>query len=151
MKEFKTSKAHKTSKVFKTIWVWNHDNIPNEVSHFRRNFFLSVLFLLISAPLFAQFSISGKVLYKADNSPIKNAEVYNLDLGKSTITDADGNFQFNNTPAGTYEFAVFDMEYKVLKESVTISQNTVINFKLEPLGEQLSEVEIGRASCRERV
>ncbi|SDX07169.1 TonB-dependent receptor [Aequorivita viscosa] len=136
--------SKKTPRVFKTFVVWNHDIIPNEVFHLSRNLFLTVFFLFITIPLFAQFSVSGKVLYKANNLPIQNAEVYNLDLGKSTITDTEGSFQFDNVPAGTYEFAVFDMEYKVLKESITVSQNTIVNFELEPLGEQLSEVVIKR-------
>lgn len=131
-----------TPMVFKTFGVWNRTNSPNKILNFKGSFLFTILLLLMSISTFAQFSVSGKVLYKADKMPIQNAEVYNLDLGKSTTTDSEGKFQFNNIPSGTYEFAVFDMEYKVLKQKITISQNTIVNFELEPLGEQLSEVVI---------
>ncbi len=139
---------NKTPKVSKTFGVWTRQrfskNIPSEKANlsYYKSLFFSIILFLISLPLFAQFTVSGKVLYKSDNQPIPNAEVYNLDLGKSKTTDTYGNFEFKNVPAGTYEFAVFDMEFKVLKREVTISKNTILTFELEPLGEQLSEVVI---------
>lgn len=102
-----------------------------------------VLFLLfLNFQTYAQFSISGKVTSEVNNTPIANAEVYITTLGKSTIADFDGNFQFLNIPAGSYEFAIFNMQYEVLKKQLTISEDTTINFELELLGEQLSEVVI---------
>ncbi len=74
--------------------------------------------------------------------PIENAEVYNLTLGRSTVTDSLGGFEFSRIPAGSYELAVFDLEYEVLKKTVGIAQNTFLTFELEPLGEELSEVVI---------
>ena len=142
MFELKKNKLQETSQVSKTCEVWNRSQTASVISLSKMKFSLTVFLLLISIPLFAQFSISGKVIHKADNSPIQNAEVYNLNLGKSTTTDSNGDFEFSEVPAGTYDFAVFDMEYKVLKLKVTVSQNTIINFELEPLGEQLSEVVI---------
>lgn len=134
----------KNYKLLEIFRIENLSNVQNDVSHFKGKFSLTTLLLLLSFPLFAQFSVSGKVVYKANNSAIENAEVYILNLGKSTTTDSDGNFEFQNISAGTFEFAVFDMEYKVLKEIVDVSQNTTLNFELEPLGEQLSEVVIKR-------
>src|SRR5690606_30379155 len=71
---------------------------------------------------------------------IEYAEVYILNLGKSKITDANGTFEFSDIPSGTYEFAVFNLEYEILKKQITISENTTIPFQLKLLGAQLSEV-----------
>ncbi len=102
--------------------------------------FIILVVALLSSPTFAQFSISGKVTSAASNTPIANAEVYNTTLGNSTKTDTSGNYKFQNIPAGNYEFAVFSMEYEVLKQTVTISENTGLNFTLNLLAQQLSEV-----------
>lgn len=103
-----------------------------------------LVLLLLNFTVFAQFTISGKVVSETGKTPVANAEVYIITLGKSTIADVSGNFQFNNIPAGTYEFAVFNMEFEVLKKEFTISEATTLNFELQPLGEQLSEVRITR-------
>jgi len=101
---------------------------------------LFLLFLFVNLSVFAQFSVSGKVISQETQAPIAYAEVYILDLGKSKVSDENGNFDFSDIPTGTYEFAVFNLEYEVLKKQLTISENSVINFELELLGEQLSEV-----------
>ena len=109
-----------------------------------KRFYFSAIFFLLVAPLFAQFTVSGKVVLKSGELPVANAEIYNIDLGKSTVSDANGKFEFYAVPAGTYQFAVFDLEYEVLKQSVTVSKNTELIFQLEPLGDELSEVVITR-------
>lgn len=101
---------------------------------------LIILFFCVNVSAFAQFSVSGQVVSKETNETIAYAEVYILDLGKSKVSDAEGNYEFTDIPAGTYEFAIFNLEYEVLKKQITISENTRINFELELLGEQLSEV-----------
>lgn len=101
---------------------------------------LIILFFCVNLSAFAQFSVSGQVVSKETNETIAYAEVYILDLGKSKVSDAEGNYEFTDIPSGTYEFAIFNLEFEVLKKQITISENTRINFELELLGEQLSEV-----------
>ncbi|HLW32536.1 MAG TPA: carboxypeptidase-like regulatory domain-containing protein, partial [Aequorivita sp.] len=134
----------KTSKVLETGRTWNHFQSKEIESTKRKRFYFSVILFLIAAPLFAQFTVSGKVVLKAGDLPVANAEIYNIDLGKSTVSDTNGNFEFNAVPAGTYQFTVFDLEYEVLKQSVAVWKNTELIFQLEPLGEELSEVVITR-------
>ncbi len=106
--------------------------------------YLVVAFLFCGISGFSQYSISGKVVSEINNTAISNAEIYITTLGKSTIADSNGNFQFLNIPAGSYEFAVFSFEYEVLKKELNISKKTTLNFKLKLLGEQLSEVIIAK-------
>ena len=94
---------------------------------------LFLFFLFVNLSVFAQFSVSGKVVSKETQTPIAYAEVYILDLGKSKVSDENGNFEFSDIPAGTYGFAVFNLEYEVLKKQLTISENTAITFELELL------------------
>ena len=107
----------------------------------KRLFFL-LLFFWLSLPCFAQFSITGKVLSKTDNSSITNAEVFLTTLGISTKTDASGNFSFNNLSEGSYTIAVFSFEYEVIEKVISISENTTVVFELPLLAAQLSEVVI---------
>ncbi|MDT0554698.1 TonB-dependent receptor [Patiriisocius hiemis] len=101
-----------------------------------------LLFFWLSLPCFAQFSITGKVLSKTDNSSITNAEVFLTTLGISTKTDASGNFSFNNLSEGSYTIAVFSFEYEVIEKVISISENTTVVFELPLLAAQLSEVVI---------
>lgn len=104
--------------------------------------FLVILFFCINLSAVAQFSFSGKVISKDTKVPIAFAEVYILEIGKSKVSDAEGNYVFNEIPAGTYEFAIFNLEYEVLKKQISIFENASVTFELEVLGEQLSEVVI---------
>lgn len=105
-----------------------------------RTLFYTALVLLFTTPVLGQFTVSGVVVSEESNVPIPNAEVYNVTLTKSTITDATGKFQFNDLPAGTYNFTVFSFEYGIVEKVVTVSENLDLQFQLPLLGETLSEV-----------
>ncbi|HBY69119.1 MAG TPA: TonB-dependent receptor, partial [Flavobacteriaceae bacterium] len=66
----------------------------------------------------------------------------------SAKTDADGTFQFNDVPDGTYYFVVFTYEYQIQEQTVEVSEDTIVTFQLEPLGETLSEVVIKKQKER---
>lgn len=109
---------------------------------------LTFLFVFLSLPLFAQFSITGTVISESTQLPIANAEVYNTTNATSTTTDAAGNFQFSNISSGTYNIAVFTFEYDVVERLVTVSEDSTLIFELSPLGEQLSEVVLNKRKER---
>lgn len=100
--------------------------------------FCFFLFSLVSFVSSAQFSFSGKV--SAAQKPVEHAEVYLTQLGKSTVTNAKGVFEFGNLPAGTYKLVIFSFEYETLKQTLALSGDTALQFQLDPLSEQLSEV-----------
>jgi len=87
----------------------------------------------------AQFSVSGKVS-NADGQPISEAEVYLKPQGQFVLTDGAGNFSIENLESGDYTLVVFAFEYKVNEQEIRISEDTLVNVGLEPLGERLSEV-----------
>jgi len=99
-----------------------------------------VFFLFIGTITYAQYSISGTVVTAEGNIPIANAEVYNTTIGFSLKTDTSGKFKFENLSKGSYDISVFSLEYEVVEKSVSVFENTTINFQLPKLAEQLSEV-----------
>ena len=104
--------------------------------------------MLIGISSVAQNTITGKVTSSQTNELIANAEVYISNTGHSTKTGLDGTFQFNNVPNGTYYFVVFTFEYQILEQTITVSDDTNLEFTLEPLGETLSEVVIKKQKER---
>jgi Fe(3+) dicitrate transport protein len=104
--------------------------------------FLFVAFLINLLHAQTEVAFAGKVS-DIDNRPVRNAELYLKPLGKSAITDVDGNFNFGNIPAGNYTLVVFKFEYKVLEKQVNVSPSlNNYRLQLQPLGENLSEVTI---------
>jgi len=49
------------------------------------------------------------------------------------VTDADGNFEINNVPAGTYTLKIWNEKLKAGEQKVTVTagQSTVVNFTLK--------------------
>ena len=88
----------------------------------------------------SQYSLTGTIVSADSQAPIAGAEVYNQNTGKLVETNASGNYTFTNLSAGDYSIAVFTYEFEIVKSVVSVQENTVQNFSLEPLGEQLSEV-----------
>lgn len=99
--------------------------------------------LLCLANIFAvsaQYQISGKITNIEDGSPIEAAEVYNQTTGDLNKTDAQGNFVLNNIPGGKNVLVVYTYEHKILNKEVIVDKDMTINFELETLQEELSEV-----------
>lgn len=107
-------------------------------------FNLTALLFIFSIAAFAQTArVSGKVTY-SDNTPLHDASVQIVQLKRSVSTDAEGNYTFENVPAGRYTILVhvegfadaaktvdvtasgaatadFRMQIASLKEQVTIT------------------------------
>ena len=103
---------------------------------------ISIFLLVLNFHAFGQYSISGTIDSAIDQLPIANAEVYNITLSTSVKTNIDGEYIFENVPAGTYTIAAFAFAFDVFEISKEIDTNTRLNFELQPLGESLSEVVI---------
>jgi len=109
---------------------------------------ISIFLLVLNFHAFGQYSISGTIDSAIDQLPIANAEVYNITLSTSVKTNIDGEYIFENVPAGTYTIAAFAFAFDVFEVSKEIDTNTRLNFELQPLGESLSEVVITKRKER---
>jgi outer membrane receptor for ferrienterochelin and colicins len=84
---------------------------------------LALLALLVSPGIFAQTgSIQGRV--KVDNEPIEFTTVVLIGTSLGSTTDAQGRFQFEEVPFGTYEIKAFYLGYENQIKTVTLSQET---------------------------
>ncbi|PWJ44428.1 TonB-dependent receptor [Sediminitomix flava] len=90
-----------------------------------------LLVWLLPVCAFAQFSITGKVTSANDNQTLIAANVQLLGTKYRTITDADGNFAFDNIPAESYDLKVSILGYQTFTQKLTLKQNTTIEIALE--------------------
>tara|TARA_R100000935_G_scaffold1439_1_gene4602 strand:+ start:161189 stop:163618 length:2430 start_codon:yes stop_codon:yes gene_type:complete len=107
-----------------------------------------ILVCLVSISVSAQFSLRGTITAKATGTPIPNAEVYVTNLSKSTTTNAEGEFVFEDLPAGNHTVVVFNFEYELEERTINLTKPTTLTFKLPILGETLSEVLITKRKER---
>ncbi|MUP46432.1 TonB-dependent receptor [Gramella sp. BOM4] len=100
------------------------------------------IFFFFGLVVQAQNTLSGRVVSAETGEPIPNAEVWNKSLSQVAVANLDGEFEMNDIPEGTYEFAVFSYEYAIQERSISIDSDTEMTFELSPLAESLSEVMI---------
>jgi len=106
----------------------------------------TLLFLMFLVPLscFAQFTITGKVLSKADKKPIENVSVF---LSNATIGDktaADGSFTLSNVKSGKYDLVVTDIAYETYSQPLIVEGRDIrlADIVIAPQTRSLQEVKI---------
>ncbi|MDQ3322851.1 MAG: TonB-dependent receptor [Acidobacteriota bacterium] len=96
---------------------------------------ITFLFLLTSLSVFAQANgtISGRVIYRENQTPLHDAQVQIAQLKLTTATDNEGNYKFENVPAGRYTIQAqtdgFSASAKTV--AVTAGANSTIDFSLQ--------------------
>lgn len=100
-----------------------------------------IIFLFLFAGIYAnaqEFTLSGKVTDNSSN-PLANASVYITELKKGTTTNFNGKFAMT-LKEGDYTIKVMYLGYKPKTKKVSITKNTILNFKLNPNETVLDEV-----------
>lgn len=89
-----------------------------------------LLCVLISANSFAQTTVKGTVT--SDGVPLQLANVVLKKTKVSTITKADGSYQFNTIPLGNYEVIASYTGFKSQSQDIVItdSSEVILNFNL---------------------
>ncbi|WP_233165821.1 TonB-dependent receptor [Pedobacter sp. ASV12] len=86
----------------------------------------------------AQFNISGTV---AENSSVlPGAGIKLKNKGQSVIAGANGRYEFSNLPAGSYTLVVSYVGYATQEKTISLTANTVVDFKLSALSFLADEV-----------
>ena len=106
-------------------------------------FLLTTLsFFIISSTVFAQSGvIKGKILDE-NSLGMPGATVLISELGKGSISDSRGDFEFFNIPVGNYSLKISYLGYEDVEETVEVTANntSVLSTSLEPgviLGDEI--------------
>ncbi|MDQ3129265.1 MAG: Plug and carboxypeptidase regulatory-like domain-containing protein, partial [Acidobacteriota bacterium] len=99
--------------------------------------FLTITFLFLAAAVsaFAQTngSISGRITYTENRTPLHDAEVRIVQLNLSATTDNDGNYKFENVPAGRYTIQAQTDGFSASSKTIvlTAGANSAVDFSLQ--------------------
>ncbi len=106
----------------------------------KKSYFVSFLFLvgfLMSMPLHAQQTITGKVTAEEDGNPLPGVSVVIQGTSIGTVTDLEGNYSIEASgPESVLNFSFIGFE----TQRITVGNNTSINVVMSTEESQLDEV-----------
>ena len=112
---------------------------------------LNIAFLILSVSLYAQTSISGKVVDADTKEPLVSANVIIAETTNGVATNETGRFTISNISAGTYVIKVSYLGYQSAEKEITVGTNPVtVNFSLKSTEVSLSSVLIEANKAKER-
>lgn len=96
----------------------------------------------------AQFSISGKI-QNQENEGLAGANVV-LIGNKATSSNLEGNFQFTQLKAGSYELKISYVGYKTYTQQIEVSKNVALQINLETDNRMTDEVIVRATRASEK-
>lgn len=105
-----------------------------------KKIYFFVAIFLATQLVMAQYKLSGKITDFDTQEPVKNASVYLVDLKKSTVSDQNGNYTFQNLKSGKYFVEITGDNYTSLLVSIEVSQDAVSDFTLQKSAKEIDEV-----------
>ncbi|WP_026461638.1 TonB-dependent receptor [Adhaeribacter aquaticus] len=108
------------------------------------------LWAVLLCPLltFAQFTLTGRITDAGSQQPLTGATVLAGSVG--TTTDNSGNFSFVNLPAGKVTVAISFVGYETSRQTISLKQDTNLNFALRLTSVQTEEVVISATRANEK-
>lgn len=104
---------------------------------------LSLLFILFfGSSAYAQFTLSGQVKDKINNSALFGASVLLQNTDKGSATNSDGSFSISNINSGSYTLKVSYVGYKDYTETIRITSDKSITIQLEPSVQAIEQVTV---------
>ncbi|WP_430467845.1 TonB-dependent receptor domain-containing protein [Winogradskyella ouciana] len=105
-----------------------------------KDYSLLFIFVIVGYMAFAQQKVSGTITNTA-GQPINKVEVYDKVSGRLATTNTQGYYEFS-TEKTDLTLVFFSYEFQIKEVQITINGDVVLNQTLEPLGEELTAVEI---------
>ena len=104
----------------------------------------SSLVLLLTAFLFSQTRIDGRIVDKSTSEPLVGVNVFFSKTTWGATTDDNGFYTLTNIPAGQYELVVSMIGYEVEREQMIIKtdERFTLNFRLQSRAILMSEVNV---------
>ncbi|HUX59962.1 MAG TPA: TonB-dependent receptor [Ignavibacteriaceae bacterium] len=120
----------------------NTSGNPQRIKNSKSIKYLNTLLFLfmLSNMVFAQSTLSGKIIDLKNNTPLHGASVYIPDLKIGTISNSHGIYRLKDIPDGTYLLEVSYLGYLAQSKQITINKNISINFALEQSSIEMQEV-----------
>jgi iron complex outermembrane recepter protein len=92
-------------------------------------------------------TLTGKITNKINQTPLSSAVVYFPDLKSGAATDVNGQYRITNLPVGIFLAQISLLGYATITQKITIAENTVLDFQLEPsVTEMVGVVVTGQSS-----
>src|SRR6185503_617075 len=102
-----------------------------------------ILCVLFPMTCFGQFTISGRVLNKADKNPVASASVFLNNTMAGTRTADNGSFSLTNVKSGQYDLVVSIIGFETYHATVTVNADVnVHDIEMAPKAIALREVKI---------
>lgn len=102
---------------------------------------IPLLLCILSADVFGQFSLSGKISVEGQNEPAFGAAVYISELKIGTTADTAGNYMISSIPKGSYTIRISYVSLPTfIEKNVRIEQNIQKNFIIKAGENSLNEV-----------
>lgn len=92
--------------------------------------FLSII-QINAQPNLLKVNLSGKITTTKSGEPLQGASIYISDLKLGATSDSNGNYIITNIQSGTYLLEVGFVGFKTLVKTVTLNQNSIMNFALD--------------------
>lgn len=87
-------------------------------------------------------TIRGKVIHDENNEPIAYANVWIPQIEKGTVSDAKGNFRFDDLCPGSHTIRVSYMGHQNEEKTLILEKNTNITFRMKAVDIVLDGVDI---------
>ena len=87
-----------------------------------------------------RFSFSGTITAASSGQPLAGASILIADLRKGSVANANGSFQVNNIPFGTYLIEIRFVGYKSVLQNIQFNKNISQDFSLEIAVTEESEI-----------
>ena len=85
-------------------------------------------------------TLTGKVTDKKTGESLPGVSIYFPDLMSGSVTDMNGNYTIENLPASKVMVQVRFIGYKLIAETIDLSEVHEMNFELEPSVTEINEV-----------
>jgi len=95
-------------------------------------YLISLLFSVFPVFLWAQFTISGKIVSSENQETLAGANIVVKNSYLATSSDSKGNFTFKNLKSGSYTLSISYLGFENYEQSVLLNSDEDIVFKLVP-------------------
>lgn len=113
---------------------------------FIKKIYILVAILFATSLFMAQHKLSGTIIDSDSKAPIKNVTINLTDLKKSTNTDQNGNYSFQDLKEGKYFMEISQSDYNSLLVTIDIKKDSIANFELQKAAKEISEIVVTAVS-----